>query len=159
MSVKAVFYTQSVSQADSHIAVPRVRRIVYSTCSIHAIENERVVCEALRSDEAGRRNFKLAPPEEVLPSWHRRGLPDELESPGENNKPTPFYCPTLGSPESASSLVRCSPNEDATNGFFVSCFVSTDAAQATHSGDNFMTKKRKRDGESSSKKRRKLDQR
>ncbi|KAG8213065.1 S-adenosyl-L-methionine-dependent methyltransferase [Butyriboletus roseoflavus] len=69
---------------------PRVRRIVYSTCSIHAIENEGVVCEVLRSEEASRRNFKLAPPEEVLPSWHRRGLPDELETPGGNDRPTSY---------------------------------------------------------------------
>ncbi|KAF8442409.1 S-adenosyl-L-methionine-dependent methyltransferase [Boletus edulis BED1] len=114
---------------------PRVRRVVYSTCSIHSIENEGVVCKALRSEEAGRSNFKLAPPEEVLPSWHRRGLLDESEL-----------------PENALSSVRCSPNEDATNGFFVSCFVS-DRTQAAHSGDDITTKKRKRDGQSSRKKR------
>ncbi|KAH0833261.1 S-adenosyl-L-methionine-dependent methyltransferase [Lanmaoa asiatica] len=113
---------------------PRVRRIVYSTCSVHATENERVVCEALRSEEAERRNFKLAPPGEVLPSWHRRGLPDELDS-----------------SDYASSLVRCSPDEDATNGFFVSCFVTT-GARVMDSRGNTMTKKRKRDGESFKKK-------
>jgi len=113
---------------------PRVQRIVYSTCSIYSIENEGVVCQALKSEEA-RSNFKLAPPEEVLPSWHRRGLPDELEV-----------------PEYALSSIRCSPNEDATNGFFVSCFVS-DRTQAAHSGHGITTKKRKRDEGSSRKKR------
>lgn len=68
-----------------HSAVPRVKRIVYSTCSVHAIENERVVCEALKSDEAKRRPFKLASSGEVLPNWHRRGLSDEFESPGKND--------------------------------------------------------------------------
>lgn len=147
-----------VLQTDTCIAVPRVRRIVYSTCSIHAIENERVVCDALRLGEADRRNFKLAPPEEVLPSWHRRGLPDEMDSAGKNNKPTLFRCLIVGLTEYASSLVRCLPSEDATNGFFVSCFVRTDATQAAHSSDNFMTKKRKSVEEKSRKKRKKARQ-
>lgn len=86
MSVKSVFTLERVDRLIP-IAVPRVRRIVYSTCSIHAIENEYVVYEALRSEEASRRSFKLAPPGEVLPSWHRRGLSDGLEAPGENHKP------------------------------------------------------------------------
>jgi len=85
---------------------PGVQKIVYSTCSIHATENEHVVRDALNSDEARVKGFSLAPLNEVLPKWHRRGLPNELDSPSQ-----------------AASLVRCSPNEDATNGFFVSCFV------------------------------------
>ncbi|KAK7044180.1 hypothetical protein VNI00_007900 [Paramarasmius palmivorus] len=83
-----------------------VKKIVYSTCSIHAIENEHVVCAALKSDEALARNFKLAPRDDVLPTWTRRGLPEEMDVPGL-----------------ADSLVRCMPGEDATNGFFVSCFI------------------------------------
>lgn len=84
MSVKPVCTLKMVRRANSYL-VPRVQRIVYSTCSVHAIENERVVCEALKSEEAERRNFRLAPFAEVLPSWHRRGLPDELETPGAND--------------------------------------------------------------------------
>ncbi|GLB40515.1 putative class I-like SAM-binding methyltransferase superfamily, RsmB NOP family protein [Lyophyllum shimeji] len=85
---------------------PGVQKIVYSTCSVHAIENEHVVRESLNSDEAKAGLFSLASPNEVLPQWHRRGLPDELEHPSQ-----------------AASLVRCSPGDDSTNGFFVSCFV------------------------------------
>lgn len=124
---------------------------------MHAIENERVVGEALRSEETRGRNFKLAPSEDVLPSWHRRGLPDELELPGGRDKPTFLGRQTFGSTEYALSLVRCSPGEDATNGFFVSCFVSTSAAPTVHSGENLMTKKRGKDGESSRKKRKKTE--
>jgi 16S rRNA C967 or C1407 C5-methylase (RsmB/RsmF family) len=55
---------------------------VYSTCSIHAIENERVVRDALVSEEARTASFELAPPAEVLPAWRRRGLADEMGDAG-----------------------------------------------------------------------------
>ncbi|TFK72964.1 S-adenosyl-L-methionine-dependent methyltransferase [Pluteus cervinus] len=84
---------------------PRAQKIVYSTCSVHATENEHVVRAALNSDEGLTRGFKLAPPHLVLPKWDRRGIPNEL-----NN------------PDDAASLVRCLPT-DGTNGFFVSCFL------------------------------------
>ncbi|KAJ7510374.1 S-adenosyl-L-methionine-dependent methyltransferase [Mycena galericulata] len=85
---------------------PKVSRIVYSTCSIHAVENEGVASAALLSDEAKVGTFRLASKEDVLPTWHRRGIPGEMAVPAD-----------------AASLVRCSAGEDATNGFFVSCFV------------------------------------
>ncbi|KAJ3512888.1 hypothetical protein NLJ89_g3260 [Agrocybe chaxingu] len=84
---------------------PNVKKIVYSTCSIHATENEHVVRNALSSEEAKDGSFILAPQHEVLPTWPRRGYPEEID------------------PEYASCLVRCLPGEDSTNGFFVSCFV------------------------------------
>ncbi|KAJ2916589.1 hypothetical protein MD484_g3801, partial [Candolleomyces efflorescens] len=85
---------------------PKVKKIVYSTCSIHSIENEHVVRDALTSEEAKDNSFVLAPRNEALPNWLRRGLPDEMAS-----------------NEDASSVIRCSPGEDHTNGFFVSCFI------------------------------------
>ncbi|KAI0087310.1 S-adenosyl-L-methionine-dependent methyltransferase [Irpex rosettiformis] len=85
---------------------PAVKRIVYSTCSVHAIENENVVKEALKTEECNAGPFRLAPRNMVLPTWPRRGLPEEMDSPDE-----------------AASLVRCSPGDDATNGFFVCLFM------------------------------------
>ncbi|KAF5392260.1 hypothetical protein D9757_001514 [Collybiopsis confluens] len=85
---------------------PSVQRIVYSTCSIHAIEDEHVVRAALKSEEALAAHFTLARPHEVLPGWKRRGYENEMDN-----------------PDDAASLIRCLPGEDATNGFFVSCFV------------------------------------
>ncbi|KAG1781528.1 S-adenosyl-L-methionine-dependent methyltransferase [Suillus placidus] len=85
---------------------PHVQKIVYSTCSIHATENEHVISHALHSDEATSSHFKLAPRNDVLPTWNRRGQAEEMKGTSD-----------------ADSLVRCSPGEDGTNGFFVSCFI------------------------------------
>ncbi|CAA7266929.1 unnamed protein product [Cyclocybe aegerita] len=116
---------------------PNVKKIVYSTCSIHATENEHVVHNALSSEEAKDGSFILAPQHEVLPTWPRRGYPDEID------------------PEYASCLVRCSPGEDATNGFFVSCFVKNmetptkkrkvgPVHEPEHTGSKSRKKKKKR---------------
>jgi len=105
---------------------PSVRKIVYSTCSIHAIENEHVVREALKCVEAQTANFRLASQQDVLPAWPRRGLPDEMDNPAD-----------------ASSLLRCSPDEDATNGFFVSCFVRSDRTN----NSSVLKKRKDREGE------------
>lgn len=88
---------------------PAIQKIVYSTCSIHAIENEHVVSQALASPEARAGGFILARKDEVLPSWERRGMPEKMS--------------TVNPEQDAASLVRCSPGEDHTNGFFVSCFI------------------------------------
>lgn len=54
------------------------------------------------------RKWKLAPRASVLPTWERRGLPEELEG--------------------ADSVIRCMP-EDKTNGFFVACFERRGAGE------------------------------
>lgn len=103
--------------------VPAVQRIVYSTCSIHAIENEHVVRAALESAEARDANIQLAPRNAVIPTWHRRGLPSEMDKPGGySNTMLSLKWLTMCSGD-AESLIRCSPDEDGTNGFFVSCFI------------------------------------
>jgi len=98
----AAFQLQMLRHAMKY---PTVEKIVYSTCSIHPEENEQVVLAALQSAEAIAGGFNLASRAEVLPSWPRRGQPGIL-----NDTET-------------EAVVRCSPGEDGTNGFFVSCFV------------------------------------
>lgn len=58
--------------------VPNVEKIVYSTCSVHSVENEQVVAKALDSEEAKRGSFSLAPREAVIQTWERRGVSEEM---------------------------------------------------------------------------------
>ena len=63
--------------------VPSVQRIVYSTCSVHAMENEGVVRQACATQVAHKGRFILAGRNDVLPTWPRRGLTSELASDGK----------------------------------------------------------------------------
>ncbi|GAA5876439.1 hypothetical protein JCM8547_002126 [Rhodosporidiobolus lusitaniae] len=85
------------------------KRVVYSTCSVWEMEDEGVVMRVLAKKEFQEKGWRLAPREEVLPGWERRG---RVEACG-------------GDEAIADSLVRALP-EDGTNGFFVACFVKDD---------------------------------
>uniref|UniRef100_A0A7S3K789 SAM-dependent MTase RsmB/NOP-type domain-containing protein n=1 Tax=Aureoumbra lagunensis TaxID=44058 RepID=A0A7S3K789_9STRA len=79
---------------------PAVDKVVYSTCSIHHVENEQVIAKALQATQG---TFELV---HCLPSWTRRGsatidgLPEHL----------------------ASRCLRVDPQFDAMTGFFVALF-------------------------------------
>ncbi|KAF5359423.1 hypothetical protein D9756_003304 [Leucocoprinus leucothites] len=118
----AAFQLKMVKHA---MQFPSVRKIVYSTCSVHAIENEHVVSSALESEEAAAAGFVLAPREEVLSSWQRRGYQDDMK---------------IGN---ASAAIRCLPGEDATNGFFVTCFVRMSAGKKRMQDEGDRRKKKK----------------
>ncbi|CAG8503317.1 11663_t:CDS:2, partial [Acaulospora colombiana] len=83
--------------------IPSVKKIVYSTCSVYAQENEHVVKRALEQTNI----FELADKKDVMPSWPRRGIASEMSD----------------NEEAAGKLVRSIPDEDYTNGFFVACFI------------------------------------
>lgn len=83
---------------------PKVTTIVYSTCSIHAEENESVVAEVLSGSE-----WNVIPPPR-LTSWRRRGLPYQGLT-----------------ADQSSSLIRALP-EDGMIGFFVAVFRRSTAA-------------------------------
>jgi 25S rRNA (cytosine2278-C5)-methyltransferase len=65
---------------------PSVEKIVYSTCSIHATENEHVGFAALRSKEAIKGGFTLAPRTEMIPTWPRRGLEEAASNDDERKR-------------------------------------------------------------------------
>ena len=100
------------------LSFPSARVVVYSTCSVHPIENELVVKAALADEgitgEGG--GWKLAT---AIPQWPCRGLP------------------LLGSTALSEMLVRAGP-EVGTNGFFVARFERTAwwSGSQGASGDN-----------------------
>lgn len=108
---------------------PALQRFTYSTCSVHEEENEAVVLKALDSDEARSGDWHLAPRADVLPTWPERGHPAACQ----------------GDEAMADSMVRCTPggsldvppgtvHAEASNGFFVCCFVRASAQPAPKAG-------------------------
>ncbi|KAL5559491.1 hypothetical protein UlMin_035702 [Ulmus minor] len=89
----AAFQRKALEHA---LSFPAVERIVYSTCSIHRIENEDVIKSVLPL--AASHGFHLETP---FPQWTRRGLP--------------IF-------EGAENLLRTDPVEDK-EGFFIALFV------------------------------------
>ena len=76
---------------------PCVKRIVYSTCSVNAEENEAVIEEAMTYTN----NFRLIDCSKVFKQWFNFGLSD-------------YKCGKL--------CIRSVPEEDCMNGFFIAAF-------------------------------------
>ncbi|KAL9043412.1 MAG: hypothetical protein Q9214_003403 [Letrouitia sp. 1 TL-2023] len=121
LTALAAFQSKLLKHA---FAFPRASKIAYSTCSIHAEENELVVAEVLESIAAQQGQWRLLRRHEQVAEmrdWHIRGNPDY------------FFQAMTGKPldlkENADACLRCEKGtEDGTQGFFVAAFVkSTDA--------------------------------
>ena len=98
---------------------PAATRITYSTCSIHAEENEQVVARVLHSAIARHRSWTLLPRSsqvDGLKKWKHRGVKPVSSDMGGDSKKL--------SDEELEACIRCYPGDDeGTMGFFVCCFV------------------------------------
>ncbi|KAI4223725.1 MAG: hypothetical protein LQ349_007374 [Xanthoria aureola] len=108
---------------------PNARRISYSTCSIHAEENEAVVLAALKSNEAKQHGWRLLERDEQISgmkSWSIRGDIQACQA-GIADGP-------LGAAQIAEACIRCRPGTgEGTQGFFVAAFVRNAQEGFTHS--------------------------
>ena len=96
---------------------PKTRKITYSTCSVHAEENEHVVLKALGSPTAKRRGWHILRRDEQISgmrAWETRGDLQACEEvmDGESVK------------QIAEACIRCEMGtKEGTQGFFVAAFV------------------------------------
>lgn len=88
---------------------PNVKKLVYSTCSIHDEENEAVAKMLIEDEEVKKMGWRISKRENVIPSWPRRGHAKVFE--GYEN-----------AEELAGGCVRSLPKIDGGIGFFAVCF-------------------------------------
>lgn len=106
---------------------PNASKVVYSTCSIHAEENERVVVDLLMDEDIKRSGWSLAPRDLVIPTWERRGWPQEF---------TALQSKTSSLEELAGGCVRAIPTEDGGIGFFAACFIKSPISPSESNNDD-----------------------
>ena len=96
---------------------PKARRIVYSTCSIHAEENEHVVVKALDSAIAKTRGWRILRREEQVAGLNAWAIRGDFQA-----------CTDVTAAEGmeaiAEACIRCEKgSKEGTQGFFVAAFV------------------------------------
>lgn len=107
------------------MSFPSAQRITFSTCSVHSQENENVIVQALLSDVAAERGWRILRRQdqvEGLRKWQKRGsLEAVVEALGDGNGSSEDE---MNAAEISNACIRCEKNsEDGTMGFFVAGFV------------------------------------
>lgn len=114
---------------------PSAQRITYSTCSIHAQENEFVVLKALTSEVAQKRGWRILTRHEQVEGMRKWGVRGDMvacmafrkeyqksKAMVENQSPLVLSNYTLG--HVAEACIRCGKGtKEGTMGFFVAGFV------------------------------------
>lgn len=106
------------------LCFPAARKITYSTCSLHATENEHVVLKALTSSISRQRGWRILKREEQVAgarAWLLRGDRDACRDVnlGDNDWVSDDFRATV-----AESCIRCERGTwEGTQGFFVAGLV------------------------------------
>ncbi|KAI6828878.1 S-adenosyl-L-methionine-dependent methyltransferase [Hortaea werneckii] len=121
------------------MAFPSARKISYSTCSVHFLENENVVLRALQSSVAREQGWRILRREEQVDGmrkWGRRGWRGECEMFLREEGDGGGHRDARGlAEEVAEGCIRCekddgrgdgTQDEEGTMGFFVAGFVRED---------------------------------
>ena len=114
---------------------PNASRIVYSTCSVHAQENEHVIMKALQSSQAIEGGWRIVLAEEQpssLQSWQIRGQRSAcLDALELANKELVTLAEKVG-----SACIKCErATKDGTQGFFVAGFSRSQGGLVTLPND------------------------
>ncbi|MCJ1308495.1 hypothetical protein MMC25_002148 [Agyrium rufum] len=100
---------------------PSARKVTYSTCSVHAEENENVVVAALQSPVATARGWRILPREDQvsgLRDWVRRGDAAAVDGAIKSK-----IWGSLEIEKVAEACIRCDKGTcEGTQGFFVAAF-------------------------------------
>ncbi|KAL8919127.1 MAG: hypothetical protein Q9172_005131 [Xanthocarpia lactea] len=98
---------------------PNARRISYSTCSIHATENEHVVLAALQSGEAKQYGWRLLTRNEQIRGMRTWPLRGDIQACQDK-----IVDGSIGAYQVAEDCIRCRPGtQEGTQGFFVAAFI------------------------------------
>jgi len=114
LSKLSSFQFQVVKHA---MSFPHATKIVYSTCSIHAEENERVVIDLLMDKKVQEQGWTVSKRDSVIPAWPRRGLVSEFQEVFTDDQEK---CEQM-----AGGCIRALPREDGGIGFFAVSFERT----------------------------------
>lgn len=118
------------------LCFPAARKITYSTCSLHATENEHVVLKALTSSVSRQRGWRILKREEQVAgarAWQIRGDRDACQDVdlGDDDRPG---CDDDFRATVAESCIRCEKGTlEGTQGFFVAGFVRDEYAEPMNS--------------------------